>query len=137
MVVDENRPSLLVPPHQSTPQQYLPASVVPKSQTQGIGAWAVFRTGMRWSVIGAGVLLSPLLAFLLALAVAVLVAEIKEAGLPAFLAIVGVCVIVYHFPAREHSHRPSALRCASRMPRSRAPLGSQSRDVCPLGGFRL
>jgi hypothetical protein len=36
---------------------------------------------VRWSALGAGVLLSPVFAFLLALAVAVLVGLFKDAGL--------------------------------------------------------
>jgi hypothetical protein len=49
----------------------------------------------KWSIIGAGVLLSPALAFLSALAVAVLVVAIKEAGLAAGLAAVGVGMVAY------------------------------------------
>ena len=47
----------------------------------------------KWPIIAAGVLLSPVLAFLLALSVAVLVAVIKEAGLAASLA--ALCYVAY------------------------------------------
>ena len=52
----------------------------------------------KWLVIGAGVLLSPVFAFLFALSLAVLVVVIKAAGVPASLAIgatsVVACVLV-------------------------------------------
>jgi len=56
----------------------------------------------KWLVIGAGVLLSPVFAFLVALSVAVLVVVIKAAGVPASLAIGGTsvvaCVLVRRLP---------------------------------------
>jgi hypothetical protein len=45
-------------------------------------------TWAGWSLIAAGVLLSPVLAFLLAIAVEILVVSVVEAGAPAF-ALVG------------------------------------------------
>jgi membrane protein implicated in regulation of membrane protease activity len=45
---------------------------------------------VRWSLIGAGVLLSPVFAFLLALSVGVLVLMIKAAGVAVSLAAVSV-----------------------------------------------
>jgi len=45
-------------------------------------AWA------QGSIIAAGVLLSPVLAFLMALAVAILIGILKDAGAPAFLALI-------------------------------------------------
>jgi len=49
----------------------------------------------KWPIIAAGVLLSPVLAFLLALSAGVLVAVIKEAGLAAGLAALGIGAITY------------------------------------------
>ena len=49
----------------------------------------------KWPIIPAGVLLSPVFAFLLALSVGVLVAVIKKAGLAASLAGLGIGAITY------------------------------------------
>jgi hypothetical protein len=49
----------------------------------------------KWPIIAAGVLLSPVFAFLLALSVGVLMAVIKEAGLAASLAGLGIGAITY------------------------------------------
>jgi hypothetical protein len=49
----------------------------------------------KWPIIAAGVLLSPVFAFLLALSVGVLVAVIKEAGFAASLAALGIGAITY------------------------------------------
>jgi hypothetical protein len=49
----------------------------------------------KWPIIAAGVLLSPVFAFLLALSVGVLAAVIKEAGLAASLVALGIGAITY------------------------------------------
>jgi len=49
----------------------------------------------KWPIITAGVLLSPVFAFLLALSVGVLVAVIKEAGLAGSLAAFGTGAVTY------------------------------------------
>jgi hypothetical protein len=49
----------------------------------------------KWPIIAAGVLLSPVFAFLLALSVAIFVAVIKEAGLAVGLAALGIGAITY------------------------------------------
>ena len=49
----------------------------------------------KWPIIAAGVLLSPLFAFLLALSVGVLLVVIKEAGLAASFAALGTGAITY------------------------------------------
>jgi hypothetical protein len=49
----------------------------------------------KWPIIGVGVLLSPVFAFLLVLSVAVLAVVIKEAGLAASLTGVGAGSIAY------------------------------------------
>ena len=49
----------------------------------------------KWPIVSAGVLVSPVFAFLLALSVGVLVAVIKEAGLAASLAALGIGAITY------------------------------------------
>ena len=49
----------------------------------------------KWPIIAAGVLLSPVFAFLLALSMAVFVVVIKEAGLVASLAALGTGAITY------------------------------------------
>jgi hypothetical protein len=59
----------------------------------------------KWPIIAAGVLLSPVLAFLLALSVAVLVAVIKEAGLAANLAALGIGAITYLGVRKLRGHR--------------------------------
>ena len=68
-----------------------------------IPSWAL------WSIIAAGVLLSPVLAFLMALAVAVLLGLLKKAGLVASLAMLVACTVAYlgvrrvrATPARRH-----------------------------------
>ena len=50
---------------------------------------------VKWPIIGAGVLLSPVFACLSVLAVAVLVVVIKDAGLAVSLAAVGVGMVAY------------------------------------------
>ena len=54
-----------------------------------------FLVWAKWPIIAAGVLLSPVIAFLLALTVAILVVVIKEAGLATSLAAVGTGAIAY------------------------------------------
>jgi len=49
----------------------------------------------KWPIVSAGVLVSPVFAFLLALSVGVLVAVIKEAGSAADLAALGTGAITY------------------------------------------
>jgi hypothetical protein len=49
----------------------------------------------KWPIITAGVLLSPVFAFLLALSVAVWVVVIEEAGLATSLAALGIGAITY------------------------------------------
>ena len=49
----------------------------------------------KWPIVTAGVLVSPVFAFLLALSVGVLVAVIKEAGLAASLAGLSIGAITY------------------------------------------
>jgi hypothetical protein len=49
----------------------------------------------KWSIIVAGVLLSPALAFLLAVAVAVLLGVMKEAGVTASVVAIGTGSIAY------------------------------------------
>jgi len=49
----------------------------------------------QWSIIVIGALLSPVLAFLMAIVVAALLGLLKDAGLLASIAIVVVCTIVY------------------------------------------
>jgi hypothetical protein len=49
----------------------------------------------KWPIIAAGVLLSPMFAFVLALSVAIFLAVIKEAGLAASLAALGIGAITY------------------------------------------
>ena len=46
----------------------------------GLPTWAI------WSIIAVPALLSPVLAFLLAIAVAILIGALKDAGVPALLA---------------------------------------------------
>ena len=61
----------------------------------------------QWPIIAAGVLLSPVLAFLFALSVGVLVAVIKEAGLAASLAALGIGAITYFGVRRLRGPRVS------------------------------
>ena len=49
----------------------------------------------KWPIIPAGVLLSPVFAFLLALSVAIFVVVIKEAGLAGSLAAFGTGAVTY------------------------------------------
>ena len=49
----------------------------------------------KWPIIAAGVLLSPVFAFLLALSVAIFVVVIKEAGLAGSLAAFGTGAVTY------------------------------------------
>jgi hypothetical protein len=67
--------------------------VAPKSTLRGV--WGRFPGWAKWPIIAAGVLLSPVLAFLLALSLAVLVAVIKEAGLAGSLAAFGTGAITF------------------------------------------
>lgn len=64
-----------------------------------------FRGMAKWPIISAGVLLSPVFAFLLALSVAVWVVVINAAGLAASLAGVGIGAIVYLGVRRFRGHR--------------------------------
>jgi hypothetical protein len=68
-------------------------------------------TWAGWSLIAAGVLLSPVLAFLLAIAVEILVVSVVEAGAPAF-ALVGAAgaLIVLH-KLRRRPHDAAATEC--------------------------
>jgi hypothetical protein len=50
---------------------------------------------VKWPIIAAGVLLSPVFAFLLALSVAIFVVVIKEAGLAGSLAALGTGAVTY------------------------------------------
>jgi hypothetical protein len=47
-----------------------------------------FRAWVHFSIIAAAVLLSPVLAFLMAIAVEILIGSLMEAGLPALIALV-------------------------------------------------
>ena len=66
------------------------------------GAMSSLPAWAKWSITAAGVLLSPMLAFLMALVVAVLVGPLKEAGLTASVAIVVACTIIYLWLRRRH-----------------------------------
>jgi hypothetical protein len=61
----------------------------------------------KWPIIPAGVLLSPVFAFLLALSVAIFVVVIKEAGLPGSLVALGVGAITYLLVRRLRGPRVS------------------------------
>lgn len=69
------------------------------------GAMGRFPGWAKWPIIPAGVLLSPVIAFLLALSAAVWVVVIKEAGLAATLAAVGTGAITYFGVRRLRGHR--------------------------------
>ena len=51
-----------------------------RTSVSGLPTWAI------WSIIAVPALLSPVLAFLLAIAVAILIGALKDAGVPALLA---------------------------------------------------
>jgi hypothetical protein len=61
----------------------------------------------KWPIIAAGVLLSPVFAFLLALSVAIFVIVIKEAGLTGSLAALGIGAVTYLGVRRLRGRRVS------------------------------
>jgi hypothetical protein len=62
-----------------------------------------FSSCAQWSIIAVGVLLSPVLAFLMALIVAVLLGLLKEAGVAACVAIVVSCAVAYLLVRRRRA----------------------------------
>jgi hypothetical protein len=66
-----------------------------RSTTRDIRAVSSLPSWAQSSIIAAGVLLSPVLALLMPLIVAVLLAPLKEAGVAASVAIVATCIVAY------------------------------------------
>jgi hypothetical protein len=61
------------------------------------------RTGAKWSAVAAVLLLSPVLAFLMVIAVEALIDSVLEVGVPAMLDMMAVGAIVW---VLLHNHRP-------------------------------
>jgi hypothetical protein len=69
------------------------------------------RTLAKWSIVAAVLLLSPVLAFLVVIAVEALIDLVLEVGVPALLDMVAVGAIV---SVLLHNHRPRPDRAQSR-----------------------
>lgn len=64
-----------------------------------------------WSLIAAGVLLSPVLAFLLAIAVEILVVSLLEAGAPAFALVGAAGALIVLRKLRRRPPDDAAAEC--------------------------